>query len=382
MVFNAYKQKYFPNYDEVESSLDKAKVLISSMEVSQIKNINIGDNGSIYDFFSFKYYPENHTELSVEDGVTSSDESVIKVTKNSWTCDSITAVGEGSCTLTFTSSLGEFSDSIEVTVGTDTSETKPEHDWDIGLMYDNDKNIVAYIRAYNGNDTNIVVPDTYEGYPVVAISNAIFQGNTRIKRVIIPDAISSISNSCFKGCSSLEHVGLPSKLTLINSYMFYGCVSLNSITIPENVTHIGDNAFYNCSNLSKIIITDNVVDIESGAFTNCVKLENITLPISARIVSNSYDSATFDKCANIKIVNFSNGTNNWNINNYGGCKMKYICPDSYKKIETVTFSQGISTIPHEFFYDCEKLNKVVLPNSVTCIEDFAFFNCSIWYQSN
>ena len=371
MVFNAYKQKYFPNYDEVESSLDKAKVLISSMEVNQIKNINIGDNGSIYDFFSFKYYPENHTELSVEDGVTSSDESVIKVTKNSWTCDSITAVGEGTCTLTFSSNLGEFSNSIEVTVGSDTGETKPENDWDIGLMYDKDKNIVAYIRAYNGNDTNIVVPAMYNGYSVTAISGAIFQDNTRIKRVTIPDAINSISNSCFKGCTSLEYVSLPSKLTSINSYMFYGCVSLNSITIPENVTHIGDNAFYNCSNLSKIIITDNVVDIESGAFTNCVKLENITLPISTRIVSNS-----FDKCTNIKVVNFSNGTNNWNINNYGGCMMKYICPDSYRKIETVTFPQGVSNIPREFFYDCEKLNKVVLPNSVTCIEDFAFFNCS------
>ena len=74
--------------------------------------------------------------------------------------------------------------------------------------------------------TEIVIPDTYKGLPVVGISG-------------------------LQGWSDIVSVTLPETITDIDDYTFDGCTSLTSINIPDSVTHIGAFAFQGCENLVK-----------------------------------------------------------------------------------------------------------------------------------
>ena len=56
----------------------------------------------------------------------------------------------------------------------------------------------------------------------------------------------------------------------IGNYAFINCSNLNSITISEGVTEIGWNAFYGCVNLTSITIPESVTSIRKDAFQDCI----------------------------------------------------------------------------------------------------------------
>ena len=79
------------------------------------------------------------------------------------------------------------------------------------------KNGIHFLMGYVGDDTEIVLPDSYQG-----------------------------------------------ESYLIDAYCFYKCEYLTSITIPVSVTSIGEWAFYGCTNLANITIHSNPT-IDSSA---------------------------------------------------------------------------------------------------------------------
>lgn len=78
-------------------------------------------------------------------------------------------------------------------------------------------------------DTDIVIPEIYNGLPVTSIGSEAFYWYSSLTRITIPDSVTSIGASAFRGCSSLT-----------------------SITIPDSVTSIDEQAFSYCNNLTTI----------------------------------------------------------------------------------------------------------------------------------
>ena len=74
---------------------------------------------------------------------------------------------------------------------------------------------------------------------------------------------------------NVKKVTIPNNVTSIGYGAFSGCSSLTSITIPDSVTSIGRCAFYDCSNLASIIIPDSVKYIYQAACYNCTSLAHI-----------------------------------------------------------------------------------------------------------
>ena len=70
--------------------------------------------------------------------------------------------------------------------------------------------------------------------------------------------ITSLPNECFKN-SGLKRIVIPDQITSINSYCFEGCTKLTSVTFHEtkNIT-LYSNAFSGCAALDEIIIPSNV----------------------------------------------------------------------------------------------------------------------------
>ena len=55
----------------------------------------------------------------------------------------------------------------------------------------------------------IVVPQIYNGYPVISISSTAFSNCIAVKEIVIPDSVINIPNGAFAGCTSLEKLTVP-----------------------------------------------------------------------------------------------------------------------------------------------------------------------------
>ncbi len=108
------------------------------------------------------------------------------------------------------------------------------------------------ITDYTGSATEVVIPETIEGYPVTLIGAWSFYDYTSLTVVTIPDSVTHISHYAFRGCNNLTSVTIPRNLATINYAAFYGCTSLTSITIPGSVTYMGQLAFRNCTSLTDV----------------------------------------------------------------------------------------------------------------------------------
>lgn len=108
----------------------------------------------------------------------------------------------------------------------------------------------AIVEKYTGTATEIVIPGTYAGKPVVVSANA-FKGNTSITSVTVGDG-ATVAQSAFKGCTALKTVVLGEGMTKINLSTFEGCTELETIVLPVSITAVDINAFKDCDALTTV----------------------------------------------------------------------------------------------------------------------------------
>ena len=88
------------------------------------------------------------------------------------------------------------------------------------------------VSSYKGTEANLVIPETYNGFPVTEIDENAFLGNKKLVSVVIPDSVEIIGNSAFKNCQRLEYVTIgeyASMLCEIGKQAFFGCTTLEFI---------------------------------------------------------------------------------------------------------------------------------------------------------
>lgn len=147
-----------------------------------------------------------------------------------------------------------------------------------GLFFSLQGNEYTLIDIGTCEDTDIIIPKTYNGCPVSAIGDKAFANCSSLTRVTIPDSIISVGFATFSGCSNLKNVTLPDSVTSIGDWAFSDCGRLTSISIPDSVTSIGNAAFYKCSELASIILPNSLKSIGEQAFEQCSSLIDITIP--------------------------------------------------------------------------------------------------------
>lgn len=100
-----------------------------------------------------------------------------------------------------------------------------------GLKFTLHSNGKGYVVTGIGTctDTDLVIPETYNGKPVIQIGPAAFENNSRIKTVIISSTVTSIRYDAFSNCSALTSIVIPKNVTEVQSYAFFNCTSLKHI---------------------------------------------------------------------------------------------------------------------------------------------------------
>ena len=124
-------------------------------------------------------------------------------------------------------------------------------------------------------DTDIVIPDTYNGKAVTSIAEEAFLQQIQISSVVIPGSVTIIGANAFNSCTALTNVILSDGLLTIGDGAFSSCTALASITIPESVTAICSYAFAHCNALTSITIPESVTHIDYYAFEGCNALTSI-----------------------------------------------------------------------------------------------------------
>ncbi len=101
------------------------------------------------------------------------------------------------------------------------------------------------------------------------------------KHYIVPEGVQVIGEGAFAG-ANIETIELPSSLQTIECCAFQSCQNIKSLVIPNSVTEIGKLAFMNCTNLSKITLSENLTILKEQTFTSCNKLKELIIPSSVK----------------------------------------------------------------------------------------------------
>ncbi len=255
------------------------------------------------------------------------------------------------------------------------------------------------------------IPDEYEGKTIKTIEDGAFSGCYFLLEIKIPSTITHIGDCVFDSCYNLstiiveegnknykivdgvlysidgtsiiqypphkqsetDNYEIPDTVTSIGGGAFLSS-RLTSVTIPDSVKEIGDRAFM-YSDISKIALPDKLISIGEEAFALCEKLTKIEIPASVEVIGLN----AFYCCTSMNEIIVSPENKNYKTEEgvlfdkemkklitYPICKSgsEYTVPDSVTSLEAYSF------------FNCDSLERVFIPDSVTQIGDCAFYECS------
>ena len=252
-------------------------------------------------------------------------------------------------------------------------------------------------RKSNDLEGALVIPDTYNGKPVVEIGDRAFYKCKGLTSVHIGDAVTTIGYAAFYNCKGLTSVHIGNGVTTIGDYAFIdctgltsvhigdgvttigdlafdGCTGLTSVTIPDAVTTIGDYAFYNCSGLTSVHIGDGVTTIGYLAFAWCSGLTSITIPDAVTTIGDR----AFEGCSGLTSINIPDGVTTIGDRAFSWCSgLTQIevseANTAYCSIDGVVYNKAKDTI---HCYPPGRQGEFSIPETVTIIGDYAFYHCS------
>ena len=229
--------------------------------------------------------------------------------------------------------------------------------------------------VYNAdNETEIEIPATYEGLPVVKIGRGVFENWKNLKSVIIPDSVAVIGEDAFRG-SGLESIVIPNSVRYVEFSAFCSCLNATSLTIGENVCYIEPSAFNECDNLTEIhynaidfagktlgwdfrkdtevTIGAKVEHIPQNLFHGCKGIVSVTF--AEESVCESIGKGAFQWCDNLRSVRLGKNLKSIGDNAFYGC-------ENLEELEVFStlwsnFSEGefyLNQIENAF-HGCDKL---------------------------
>lgn len=280
-------------------------------------------------------------------------------------------------------------------------------------------------------------------YSVAIAEDTTISGKLEIPSEYNGQAVTVISEGGFKECDGISELIIPDSIVSIESGAFENCPKLTRINIGNGVETLGANAFANCNSLISLTLGESLVTIDATAFSGCYKLIEL-YNLSQIQISTEDESGIGSYVLDIYTTTDSKSKLSeqdgfWYYNTdertllvaYSGSSSNVIIPEGTGEIELykyafcnndwitdITIPGSVVAIGSNAFIGCEKLNilnytgdlakwcaidfassssnpmsitkginingsnvgELTIPEGVTSIGDFAFYNCSSAYN--
>ena len=270
--------------------------------------------------------------------------------------------------------------------------------------------------------TSISIPN------VNTIESYAFRNCTGLRSLIFTGSTEQIFSHAFENCTGLTSVIIPDTVWYIDNSAFSGCIGLISVTIGSSVHYIRDDAFKDCIKLIEII-NKSSLDISVGSTDNGYVgyyAKNVCTTASARKThtdSNGY--ITYSDGNLVSLIGYI-GTSNELVLPTGITEIYQYAFNSYNILTSITIPATLTNVGKDAFAECRKLKSIyytgdiagwcaitgignlywvttnrvsysdtgyslasrtlyiqnkkvegslTIPNSVTSIGDYAFYNC-------
>lgn len=172
----------------------------------------------------------------------------------------------------------------------------------------------------------------------------------------------------YKYCDDYGNDGYYENNTVMVSYVRYqwndfdGNVQVDTwysgdVVIPETVNN-------GCT----------VIGISDFAFYNCSALESVTIPKTVKFIGDG----AFEGCSGLRLVNITDIASWCRIEN-GWSNPLYYADHLYlngEEVKDLVIPDSVTEINDYAFYGCKGLTSLKIPSSVKCIEQSAFAYCS------
>ncbi len=204
----------------------------------------------------------------------------------------------------------------------------------------------GYLYGYDGDETEITLPDGFEKnsvqYDTYDIFTGAFKNITALKKVTISGSVSTIGESAFDGCTGITDITINNGLKYIKNRAFNNCTSLVNLSLPDTLERVyGEYVFSNCGNLK--VTYENYVNY----------LGNENNPYLYLYGRTSQYMNTLTINANCKII----GTNSLTYLSY---------------VTNVVIPEGVIGVSDYAFYDCNKVTSITFPTSLKYIGSYGF----------
>ena len=272
-------------------------------------------------------------------------------------------------------------------------------------------------KAYKGS---VTIPSSfyYNGYYylVTSIGNSAFTFCTDLTSVLIPNSVTSIEETAFYDCISLTSIVLPNSVTTIGKRAFDCCFNLTSVVIPKSLTNIESDAFSNCSSLQKVniddisawcridfansssnplyyanhlylnnqlltnfVIPNTITKIKKYAFYNAKDFKSVTLPNTV----TSIDVAAFSGCSGLTSIDIPSSVTSIGGGAFSSCSslqkvnvddIGAWCNIDFKSESGIDYTANPLYYARHLYLDNQLVTNIVIPNSITKIRQFTFYN--------
>jgi len=293
------------------------------------------------------------TELTVPDSVVGIGDEAF------WFCGELTKLTLGKGVRDVGSGLSQYCSKLTQIVVDSDNEAYSSHD---GVLLNKDK--TCLIQAPIGITGTYTVPDS-----VTRIEANAFLNCNQLSGVVFGKGVREIGEDAFNGCVQLTELTIPGNVEIIGEYAFYECTGLTAVTLGEGVTTVERRAFY-CGAVSSLTLPDSLTTIGWEAFGAC-DIETVTIP---KNVSKIGDNA-FGFCSSLTQIQVAKE------NKYYSSHEGVLYDKAMKRliqapggIAQCVVPYGVQVIGDSAFFECRKLESVILPDSITTIERGAFYD--------
>ena len=186
-----------------------------------------------------------------------------------------------------------------------------------------------------------------------------------MKKIIIPDGVTSIPDEAFKDCKDLEEIIISNSVIEIGNEAFSGCTKLKYIKLPENIKTIGNYAFKNCKKIPSLYIPASLTSIGYAPFSYMSSLEHIEVS-SKNKKFKTYDNLSLIDKKEEALIQYA----------IGAKERSYEMPTIPPKKRIKYFDCGTARISELAFAGSKYLEDLSLSSQILYIEKTAFDECN------